>query len=228
MKYAVFSTYRTASTYLHDMVRNHFALAGLGELTGECPLDIRPNDTLRQQYLNERISGDNYVVKLWSSDFKSNNYWFNRETFDWSQFEKIIISTRNNIANQVASTYYMKVYISGPHQLFPIDPTPEAIDFSNERWMQIMEYMRQSLLLLHTMKNELLTVYPSKVSVVPSEIFIDPVAEYLPILNSLTGIEFTEADLTPTSGFATHLNYHEKYTNYNDLEAIVDSWDIPN
>jgi hypothetical protein len=228
MRYAVFSTYRTASTYLHDIVRNHFDVTGLEELTGECPLDIRENDTLRHQYINERIAGDNYVVKLWSSDFRPDNYWFNRETFDWSIFDKIIISTRTNVTDQLASVYYMGVFKTGSQTLVPIDSTPEDIDFSNENWMKIMEFMRKSLLRLHSMKDELLIAYPSKVAVIPSEIFHDTSTEYLPILNSLTGIEFTEADLRPTSTFVTGLNYSEKYTNYNDLKAIVDSWGIPN
>ncbi len=228
MRYAVFSTYRTASTLLHDMVRNHFDITGLGELTGQTPLDIRPDDTLRHQYINERIAGDNYVVKLWSSDFTPNNYWFNRETFDWSTFEKIIIGTRSNVTNQLASVYYMGVYNTGKQDLMPINHTPEAIDFSNENWMKIMEFMRKSLLRLHSIKDELLTQYPSKVSVVPSEIFSDQPSEFLPIVNSLTGINFVEANLTPTNSFVTGLNYSEKYTNYNDLKAIVDSWGIPN
>jgi hypothetical protein len=228
MKYAVLSTYRTASTFLHDIIRNHFGITGLGELTGESPLGIRGDDTLRHQYLNEHISGDNYVVKLWSSDFTPNNYWFNRETFDWSIFDKIIISTRSNVTDQLASAYYMKVYNSGPQTVFPIDATPEAIDFSNEEWMKIMEFMRKSLLRLHSMKDDLLTTYPTKAVLVPSELFHDTSVQYLPILHSLTGIEFTETDLTPTQTFVTGLNYSEKYTNYNDLEAIVDSWGIPN
>lgn len=228
MRYAVFSTYRTASTLLHDMVRNHFNITGLGELTGQSPLDIRSDDTLRHQYINERIAGDNYVVKLFSSDFTANNYWFNRETFDWSAFEKIIVSTRANVTNQLASVYYMKVFDTGKQQLVPIDHTPEAIDFSNENWMKVMEFMRKSLLRLHSMKDELLTEYPSKVSVVPSEIFHDEPSQFLPIVNSLTGIDFVEANLEPTNSFVTGLNYSEKYTNYNDLKAIVDSWGIPN
>lgn len=228
MRYAVFSTYRTASTLLHDMVRNHFSITGLGELTGESPLDIRSDDTLRHQYINERIAGDNYVVKLFSSDFTPNNYWFNRETFDWSAFEKIIVSTRANVTDQLASVYYMKVYNTGQQTLVPINTTPEAIDFSNENWMKIMEFMRKSLLRLHSMKDELLSEYPSKVAVVPSEIFRDEPSEFLPIVNSLTGINFIEANLTPTNSFVTGLNYSEKYTNYNDLQAIVDSWGIPN
>ena len=228
MRYAVFSTYRTASTLLHDMVRNHFDITGLGELTGQSPLDIRSDDTLRHQYINERIAGDNYVVKLFSSDFTANNYWFNRETFDWSIFEKIIISTRANVTDQLASVYYMKVYNTGQQTLVPINTTPEAIDFSNENWMKIMEFMRKSLLRLHSMKDELLTEYPSKESVVPSEIFHDEPSQFLPIVNSLTGIDFVEANLEPTNSFVTGLNYSEKYTNYNDLKAIVDSWGIPN
>lgn len=228
MRYAVFSTYRTASTLLHDMVRNHFDITGLGELTGQSPLDIRSDDTLRHQYINERIAGDNYVVKLFSSDFTANNYWFNRETFDWSAFEKIIVSTRANVTDQLASVYYMKVYNTGEQTLLPINTTPEAIDFSNENWMKIMEFMRKSLLRLHSMKDELLTAYPSKVSVIPSEIFRDEPSEFLPIVNSLTGINFVEANLEPTNSFVTGLNYSEKYTNYNDLKAIVDSWGIPN
>lgn len=228
MRYAIFSTYRTASTTLHDMVRNHFGITGLFELTGQTPLDIRSNDTLRHQYINEKIAEDDYVVKLWSSDFKPNNYWFNRDTFDWSRFEKIIISTRTNVTNQVASVYYMKIFETGEQHLYPIDHTPEAIDFSNESWMNIMEYMRTSLLLFHNMKDQLLTAYPTKVSVIPSELFYDTPAEFLPVINSLTGIDFVEADLTPTESFVTGLNYSEKYTNYNDLKAIVDSWGIPN
>lgn len=228
MRYAVFSTYRTASTFLHDIVRNHFNITGLEELTGESPLDIRGDDTLRHQYINERIAGDNFVVKLWSSDFTPNNYWFNRETFDWSIFDKIIISTRNNVVDQVASVYYMKVYNTGPQTLLPINDTPEVIDFTNEKWMKIMEFMRKSLLRLHSMKDELLTAYPTKAVVVPSEIFRDTPETYLPTLNSLTGIDFLQVDLTPTSTFTTGLNYSEKYTNYNDLKAMVDSWDIPN
>jgi hypothetical protein len=228
MRYAVFSTYRTASTFLHDIVRNHFNITGLEELTGESPLDIRGDDTLRHQYINERIAGDNYVVKLWSSDFTPNNYWFNRETFDWSIFDKIIISTRTNVTDQLASVYYMGVFRTGRQTLVPINNTPESIDFSNENWMKVMEFMRKSLLRLHSMKDDLLTAYPTKAVVVPSEIFHNTSAEYLPILNSLTGIEFVESDLTPTSTFTTGLNYAEKYTNYNDLKAIVDSWGIPN
>ena len=122
----------------------------------------------------------------------------------------------------------MKVFETGEQHLSPIDHTPEAIDFSNESWMNIMEYMRTSLLLFHNMKDQLLTAYPTKVSVIPSELFYDPPAEFLPIINSLTGIDFVEADLTPTESFVTGLNYSEKYTNYNDLKAIVDSWGIPN
>lgn len=228
MRYAVFSTQRTASTLLHDMVRNHFNLTGLEELTGQSPLDIRSDDTLRHQYINEKIAEDNYVVKLWASDFTPNNYWFDKETFDWSIFEKVIVSTRANVTDQVASLYYMKVFNTGRQYLTPINHTPEAIDFSNEKWMKIMELMRKSLLRLHSMKEELLTAYPSKVSVVPSEIFRDEPSEFLPIVNSLTGINFIEANLTPTNSFVTGLNYSEKYTNYNDLKAIVDSWGIPN
>lgn len=228
MRYAIFSTPRTASTIMHDMVRNHFGITGLFELTGQTPLDIRSDDTLRHQYINEKIAEDDYVVKLWSSDFRPNGYWFDRATFDWSIFEKIIISTRSNVTDQVASLYYMKTYKTGPQVLFPIDHTPEAIDFTNEAWMDVMNRTRLGLLRLHEMKAELLETYPTKVSVVPSELFHDTPAEFLPIVNSLTGINFVEADLTPTETFVTGLNYSEKYTNYNDLKAIVDSWGIPN
>ena len=228
MRYAVFSTPRTASTFLHDMIRNHFDITGFGELCGESPLDIRSNDALRHQYINEHIAEDNYVVKLFSSDFFKSNYWFNRETFDWSIFEKIIISTRSNVTNQLASMYYMGAYKTDPTNIFPVDHTPEPIDFTNTHWINLLEIMRTSLLLFHNMKDQLLTAYPSKVSVVPSEIFHDTPTEYLPIVNSLTGINFVEADLAPTSTFVTGLNYSEKYTNYNDLKAIVDSWGIPN
>lgn len=227
MRYAIFSTYRTASTQLHDMVRNHFNITGLGELTGNFPRDISSNDIRRHQYLNERISDDNYVVKLFSSDFAENNYWFDKKTFDWSRFEKIIISTRSNITNQLASVYYMTVFEPGVANLFPINHTPKAIDFSNEIWMNIMEFMRESLLRFHDIKLELLETYPEKVSIIPSELFDNTPTEYLPIINSLTGIPFLEADLTPTDSFVTGLNYSEKYTNYNNLKEIVDSWGIP-
>lgn len=228
MRYAVFSTYRTASTFLHDMVRNHFNITGLDDLTGQTPLDIRSDDTLRHQYVNEKIAGDNYVVKLWPSDFRLNNYWFNIDTFDWTIFEKIIITTRHNVTDQLASMYYMKVFNHGPQPIIPINHTPEVIDFSNESWMAIMEVMRKTLLRFHIMKTNLLAAYPSTTSIVSTELFHDTPAEYLPIVNSLTGINFIEADLTPTDSFVTGLNYSEKYTNYNDLKAIVDSWGIPN
>ena len=89
MKYAVFSTPRTASTLIHDMIRNHFNITGHGQLCGESPLDIRSNVALRHQYINERIAQDNYVVKLFSINFTDDNYWFNRETFDWESFEAV-------------------------------------------------------------------------------------------------------------------------------------------
>jgi hypothetical protein len=75
-----------------------------------------------------------------------------------------------------------------------------------------------------------LSAYPTKACTVPSEIFMDEPSEYLPILNSLTGIPFVEADLHPNSAFSLEqlgLNYQTKYTNYNDLKSIVDSWNIP-
>ena len=228
MKYAVFSTPRTASTLIHDMIRNHFNITGHGQLCGESPLDIRSNVTLRHQYINERIAQDNYVVKLFSINFTDDNYWFNRETFDWESFDKIIITTRTNVVDQVASLYYRNAYKPGNNSLFPVNDTPVTIDFTESRWINFLESLKHILVLFHSMKDTLVTTYPTKVCVLPSEIFYNAPEQYLPIVNSLTGINFTENDLTPSSTRFTGLDYSKKYTNYNELKAIVDSWGIPN
>lgn len=229
MKYAVFSTYRTASTLMHEIIRNHFNITDLGELTGHVPFDKRADPTIRHQWLAEQLALATYVVKLFSYDFTVSGYYFSRTTFDWSIFDKIILSTRTNVTNQMCSVYYMKVW-TPPSQVthpFPADPTPEAIDFTNSGWITQLERQRNGLLRFHEMKTELLNTYPTKVSIVPSEIFADAPATYLPILNSLTGIEFVESDFSPISINTTGLNYREKYTNYSDMEAIVDSWGLP-
>jgi hypothetical protein len=124
----------------------------------------------------------------------------------------------------------MKPWIAKNEQQhpLPVDTTPEEIDFSDTGWMSQLERQRKGLIRFHEMKNNILSLYPSKVSVVPTEIFADPAEEYIPILNSLTSIDFTVSDINPNSALNLGLNYQEKYTNYNDLKAIVDSWDIPN
>ena len=66
MKYAVFSTYRTASTLMHEIIRNHFGITDLGELTGQIPLDKRSDETLRHSWLSEQLALESYVVKLFS------------------------------------------------------------------------------------------------------------------------------------------------------------------
>ena len=229
MKYAVFSTYRTASTLMHEIIRNHFGITDFGELTGQIPVDKRSNETLRHAWLAEKLALPDYVVKLFAYDFTIAGYYFNRTTFDWSIFDKIILSTRANVTDQMCSVYYMKPWLppSDETHPFPADPTPEAIDFTNTGWNAQLERQRNGLLRFHEMKTELLNNFPTKVCIVPSEIFSDPQETYLPILNSLTGIEFVASDFSPISPNTTGLNYREKYTNYDDLKAITDSWGLP-
>ncbi|MEY3086009.1 MAG: hypothetical protein RL037_2228 [Bacteroidota bacterium] len=232
MKYAIFSTYRTASTLLTCMVSNHFEIQDFGELTGGIPQDKRDDPTVRHQYLADKLSESAYAVKLFSYDFGPANYYFNKDTFDWSIFDKIICTTRGNVTDQMCSVYYMKPWIPSTQEQhpLPINTTPEEIDFSDAGWMAQLERQRRGLILFHSIKDTLLSAYPTKACTVPSEIFMDEPSEYLPILNSLTGIPFVEADLYPNSAFSLEqlgLNYQTKYTNYNDLKSIVDSWNVP-
>ncbi len=75
MKYAVFSTYRTASTLMHEIIRNHFGITDLGELTGQIPVDKRSNETLRHAWLAEKLALPDYVVKLFAYDFTIAGYY---------------------------------------------------------------------------------------------------------------------------------------------------------
>lgn len=227
MRYAVFSTQRTASSLVTCMLANHFQIENLGEVGGHIPTDIRNNEELRHAWLAEQLAKENYSVKLFSSYFTPNNFFFNKDTFDWSIFDKIICTSRANVTDQMCSIYYMQPFVSGPFSPLPVNTTPVAIDFSNTAWMTYLNRMRKMLVLFHQIKNELQTEYPEKVSVVPTEIFNDTPAEFLPIVNSLTGIPFVESDIEPNDSVVLGLNWSEKYTNYNDLKAIVDSWDIP-
>jgi hypothetical protein len=228
MKYAAFSTQRTASSLINCMLANHFEVENLYDVADMIPPDIRGNAELRHAWLAEQLAKENYSVKLFSHNFAPNNYAFDKDTFDWTIFDKIICTTRRNVTDQMCSVYYMQPWINEPFNPLPVNTTPTEIDFSDTAWMAFLERMRNILIRFHQMKDDLLTRYPEKVSVVPTEIFTDPPSEFLPIVNSLTGIPFVESDLTPNNSIVLGLNWSEKYTNYNDLKYIVDSWNIPN
>jgi hypothetical protein len=210
------------------MLANHFEIENLGEVAGHIPTDIRDNSELRHAWLAEQLAKENYAVKLFSSYFTPNNYFFDKNTFDWTRFDKIICTTRSNVTDQMCSVYYMQPFVPSPFNPLPVNTTPVAIDFSNTAWMTFLNRMKKMLVLFHQIKDELLTQYPENVSVLPTEIFNDTPAEFLPIINSLTGIAFSESDIEPNDSVVLGLNWCEKYTNYNDLKAIVDSWGIPN
>jgi hypothetical protein len=225
MKYAVFSTPRTASSLVTCMLANHFQVENLGQLAGHVPANIRKNNKLRSQWLAEQMAKESYSIKLFSSQFAP--MYFNKVTFDWTIFEKIIITERINVTDQICSIYYMQPYIQEPFNPFPANTTPIDIDFTNTVWVDYLEALKTWLVLFHNIKNNLLEQYPDKVSVVSTELFTTTPSEFLPTVNSLTGIPFVESDLTPNNSIRLNLNWSEKYTNYNELKEIVDSWELP-
>jgi hypothetical protein len=152
-----------------------------------------------------------YVTKLFASYFYDNQY-IELETFDWGMFDYIFITERKNIIDQMASLYTIR---------YNNKCVDTYINLSNEKVIKMYNLHQEYMKLFYKIKNNLLCNYKN-VYVVEYEKMQENMLKYL---NDITDISFADEHIPKTK--PEQVNYSKQYTNYNDLKAIVDSWDIP-
>jgi hypothetical protein len=202
MRIAVFSTPRTCSTLLCEVLAKKFDIHNHNEkLYGV----YQKAD--RDKKVEVLTSTDNYVVKLFAKYFH-NNLYIDSELFDWNIFDHVFVTQRENLVDQMASLYRM---------WFPKETT---MLFSEEvlGWYELQnEYMQ----VFYKIKKQLVETHKS-VIVVKHEMLQEIPYQYL---NTITDMEFVERDFDVNRN-KTNIEYSKYYTNYNELKNIIAQWNL--
>lgn len=211
MRIAVFSTPRTGSTFACQILSNKFGLYNHNE---DVYIEFKNNAEEKNNKLNLLRNKNNYVVKLFAKYFH-NNLYIESNNFDWDLFDHIIITERTNIVDQMASLYNIK-YESD------IFNNTDHIDLDSKIIKEFYDSHKQYMQLFYEIKKTLITVHKSVYVLQYEKLQNTNVLTYL---NTVTPFMFTEKDLK-CNIYKSNINYSVKYKNYNELEAIVNKWNL--
>lgn len=202
MRIAVFSTPRTCSTFVCHIVAERFNLHNYNE-------ELYSNfNTDKKNKINLLKNENNYVVKLFAKYFY-NDLYINQTEFDWGIFDYIFITQRQNLTDQMASVYNIHYY----------DQT--HIDLSSPEVLELYNNQKQWIQLFYDAKRHLLQTY-NNVFVVDYEELQNNTVDYL---NSVTNLDFTEEHMT-VKHKSINSNYQQQYDNYQELQQLVNNWNI--
>jgi hypothetical protein len=202
MKIAVFSTPRTCSTFICQIISNKFNIINHGEKVYG---NFSGNKDATFNFLKTH---NDYVIKLFAKYFY-NDLYINQTEFDWDIFDYIFITQRQNLTDQMASVYNVHYY----------DQT--HIDLNSPEVLELYNNQKQWIQLFYDVKRHLLQTY-NNVFVVDYEELQNNTVDYL---NSVTNLEFTEEHMTMEHK-SINSNYQQQYDNYQELQQLVDSWNI--
>ena len=202
MRIAVFSTPRTCSTFMCDVVANNFNVINHNEGVYST---FGSNKEGKIEWLK---LNDDYVVKLFAKYFFDNLYII-QETFDWNMFDHVFITERTDLPEQMASIY--NIWHDGN--------SGDYIDFTTDDTIDLYNRHKNYMQTFYDIKKHLLENHKSVHVVEYEKLQTDPI----PYLNDITGITFTTSTDALTK---TNINYKEKYTNYDQLNTIINNWNL--
>lgn len=208
MRIAVFSTPRTCSTFVCEILANRFNLYNHNEDVFTHVSHTNENEKIEKQLLLEHKN--NYVIKLFAKYFYNDMY-INTRAFNWNIFDYIILTERDNITNQMASLYNI-LY----------ENVEKEMDLSNEITVNWLNAQREYTQLFYNMKRQLLNTYNNVFVLTYENLQKENIVEYL---NNVTKFGFSENDLV-TNYTNNRINYETKYKNYNVLNDVVNQWNI--
>jgi hypothetical protein len=207
MRIAVFSTPRTCSTFVCEILASKFNLHNYKEeIYGNF---VGPVEG-RTQILYE---SENYVTKLFARYFDE---YIDVRTFDWNIFDYVFITQRNNLSDQMASLYNIWNF-RATARLSDVN----TIDLENKTILERFSRQKRYMQLFYNIKNSLLNTHKN-VFVLEYERLQTSTTEYL---NRVTELNFSEQNII-SKYRKSNIDYKLKYTNYNQLKEIVDSWGI--
>lgn len=208
MRVAVFSTPRTCSTLMCSVVANRFNLHNYNErIYGSW----QEKEICKQDKIDFLKNQDNYVTKLFAKYFYRNAY-IDTETFDWNMFDYVFITQRQNLTDQMASLYNIRFNKEDNNEQSYID--------LNNTTIKHLNLQKEYLSLFYKIKSDILQSNKN-VFVIEYNGLQNNMKNYL---NSVTNLNFTEAHLPADENI--RIDYKQKYTNYHELENLVNSWNF--
>ena len=198
MRIIVFGHPRSCSTYVQDLLSQKLNLQNWGEMVGPNVFKYGSSSTRFEINESDLISYDDYVTKLLTFHLYSKT--FKLDKIDWSRIDKVYVTERKNLTDQICSLFYMK-----RKQVIDVKST----EFSN---------MLRCLKIFYEAK-QFLTRNANTV-VLPYELFQQPSHEYVEELNRLTNLKFEITDCVSIH----KKEYSTLIENYNEVEEIVNNF----